>query len=219
MLARTAALVATAVVLLVAPAGADAAKVGIYLDSGDIGVVGGYVPVYVAAPGEVNAPTVTVTGTGDLVTFHDPVATLSADPPEGDSPCTLVDAHTAHCVLPDPGWIQREAVALNGALVYALGTGVKYVSIELGDRNDTYVPAPVGLGEQNFALNLDGGSGNDTLTNGPGATGTFGGPGNDFIYAADGVDELVMCGEGTDHVRTLDPGDEAWTDCEDVASP
>jgi hypothetical protein len=206
---------AVVVATLACAGSASAAQVGIYLDSGDIGVAGGYVPVYVAAPGEVNTPTVTVAP--GLVTFHDPVATISADPPEGDSACTLLDAHTAQCVLPDPGWIQRETVALNGALVYALGTGVEYVSIDLGDRNDTYVPAPVGLGEQAFSLQLQGGAGNDTLTNGPGATGTFGGPGNDFIYAADGSDELIMCGDGTDHVRTLDPGDEAWTDCEDVA--
>jgi hypothetical protein len=209
--------VAVGTLSLAGPAGA--AQVGIYLDSGDIGVAGGYVPVYVAAPGEVNAPTVTVSATGGLVTFHDPVATISADPPEGDSPCTLLDAHTAQCVLPDPGWIERETAALNGALVYALGTGVEYVSIDLGDRNDSYVPAPVGLGGQEFPARLFGGPGNDTLTTGPGETETYAGSGNDTIFAANGHDELVVCGDGIDHVRTVDPGDDAWTDCEYVASP
>ena len=208
---------------VVAPAGAGAAQVGIDFDSGDIGVPGGYIPEYVAAPGEVNAPTVTMSGAGNakVVTFHDPVATLSEQPPEGDTACTLTDPHTATCVLPDPGWIERFAGWPGSlGLVYATTGALQYVRVALGDRNDTYAPVlPASVAGLTFPLILEGGAGNDTLTNGPGQTGTNGGPGNDFIFARNGLDEFVMCGDGVDHIRSMDAGDDAWTDCESVAAP
>jgi hypothetical protein len=231
MLARTAALAAAAVALLIVPAGADAAKVGITFYDGDIGLPGGYLVDYVADPGEVNQPTASLTALPSgqkVITFRDPIATISADPPSGEfvdrggvshygwTPCTRLDAHTAKCVLPDPAWVQRKAQAGLSA-VYAADGQLFGIDLRLGDRNDSYAPAPIGLGEQPPALDVDGGDGNDTIVAGPAYTSIFGGGGNDFIYAADGFNELVMCGDGTDHVRTLDPGDDAWTDCEDVA--
>jgi Ca2+-binding RTX toxin-like protein len=207
--------------MLIASASAHAAQVGIGFDSGDIGVPGGYIPEYVAAPGEVNAPTVTADAASSVITFHDPVATLSPEPPEGDPACTLLDEHTAACVLPDPAWIQRFAGFPGSlALLYATTGAIKYLEIDLGDRNDSYVPTvPASVGGTAPPLILKGGAGNDTLTNGPGATGTDAGPGNDFIFARNGIDEFVMCGGGVDHVRSMDAGDDAWTDCEQVAPP
>jgi hypothetical protein len=214
MLARLAAVAATAVVLLIAPAAASAAKVGIGFSSGDIGVAGGYIPEYVADPGEVNQPSISITTAGaTIVTFRDPLATISSEPPGDDSPCTLFDAHTAECVLPDPRWVQQTSGTL--ASVYAANGTLLYVRAQLGDRNDSYT----GLASQAFPLELYGGAGNDTLSAGPGLTVFHADAGNDFIFAANGRDEPVFCGDGTDHVRTLDPGDEAWTDCEDVAAP
>jgi hypothetical protein len=229
MLARTAALAAIAGVVLLAPAGANAAKVGISFYDGDIGFAGGYLVDYVADSGEVNQPTATLTSAGaQIITFHDPVATISAEPPTGEfydrggvwhgdwTPCTLVDPHTAKCVLPDPNWILRKAQSGLSAL-YA-GEGRLFgVDLLLGDRNDSYAPGPLAPGEGRVAVDVHAGEGNDTIVAGGAYTGIFGDAGNDFISAADGFDELIMCGDGTDHVRTLDPGDDAWTDCEDVA--
>ena len=223
MHAKLAAL-AVAVGMLIVSASAQAAQVGIGFDIGDIGVSGGYIPEYVAAPGEVNAPTVTLTtaGTAKIITFHDPVATLSAEPPEGDTACRLVDEHTANCILPDPEWIQRFSDVPPGSFapVWATTGALHYVRVDLGDRNDTYAPGAVpSIGGALFPLILNGGAGNDTLTNGPGQTGTDGGSGNDFIFARNGLDEFITCGDGVDHVRSIDPGDRAWTDCESVAAP
>src|SRR4051812_20525595 len=86
---------------------ANASRVGIAFYDGDIGVTGGYSVDYIADPGEVNQPTVTLTNTGvKVITIHDPSATISPDPPAGEfvlgeawhydeTPCTLLDSHTA----------------------------------------------------------------------------------------------------------------------------
>jgi Ca2+-binding RTX toxin-like protein len=41
-----------------------------------------------------------------------------------------------------------------------------------------------------------------------------GGPGNDTIYAGDGLSDTVNCGPGKDRVKSHDPADEIATDCE-----
>jgi Ca2+-binding RTX toxin-like protein len=195
---------------------ANAAKVGIGFYDGDIGVAGGYIPEYIADPGEVNAPAISFTSAGaKIITFHDPIATISADPPGEDSPCMLLDSHTAECVLPDPRWIQQKSRSQSLAALYATSGSLLYVRADLGDRNDSYA----GLAGEPFSLDLYGGAGNDTLFTGPGLTGIHADAGNDFIYAADGRDTTVFCGDGTDHVRTRDAGDTLWSDCEEVAAP
>lgn len=207
---------------------ANAAKVGIGFDSMD--GLGGYVLDYIADPGEVNRPTVTITGAGaKVVTFKDPVATISADPPYHhffasyyqDSPCTLLDAHTAECVLPDPRWVQEESSVFDPslAMVYADAGTVAGMRIDLGDRNDAYEPAGGILGDA-FSVVLWGGPGNDSLTTQPGGeSSVYADSGNDTIFAANGARDYIACGDGVDHVRSRDTFDYIETDCEDVAAP
>src|SRR4051794_10065444 len=217
-----------AIATLALAGSANAAEVGIAFDSMD--GFGGYVPEYVADPGEVNQPTVSITGAGTrVVTFKAPAATISPDPPYHtffgstyqDSPCKLLDSHTAECILPDPRWVQQESSVFDPslAMVYADSGSISYIGIDLGDRNDVYRPVDdlVGGG---FSVVLRGGAGNDTLTTQPGANSSvYGGSGNDTVFAAGEAADYLECGDGIDHVRSRDSFDYVEPDCEDVAAP
>jgi hypothetical protein len=63
---------------------------------------------------------------------------------------------------------------------------------------------------------LDGGAGNDKLTGGNGTDTFAAGPGDDTVVAADGLNEKIDCGDGTDTV-TGDATDE-FIGCENVTT-
>ena len=63
---------------------------------------------------------------------------------------------------------------------------------------------------------LDGGAGNDKLSGGTGTDTIMGGAGDDTIRTADGLEETIDCGEGTDTI-TADAQDKL-TGCENVTT-
>src|SRR5689334_2060750 len=167
-----------AIATLALAGSANAARVGIAFYSGEIPATGGYLIDYIADPGEVNQPTATVTGAGTatVVTVHDPVATISPEPPTPDeqfqqgfvfhgnwSACTLLDPHTAKCVVPDPTIVANNAENPSFGLIPATEGTIAGIGLRLGDRNDTYAPPVPSLGEEFTPVQVWGGDGNDRI--------------------------------------------------------
>jgi Ca2+-binding RTX toxin-like protein len=82
-------------------------------------------------------------------------------------------------------------------------TGIAHLNVELGDGDDTF--SATGNVAPLVALDIDGGTGNDTLLGGNGADVLDGGPGADVVDGNQGLDTLLL-GDGDD-VANWDPGD------------
>src|SRR6478672_3360581 len=130
-------------------------------------VTGGNTVKVAETGNETNKVAVSYDSGTDLYTVADTAANLT---PSGT--CTMVDAHTATCP----------------------GAGIKTIDVATDDRDDTIgvdgtVPSAV-------VENLDGGPGNDTVTDGAGAGTIKGSSGNDTVSGRGTVDG----GDGNDVV-------------------
>ncbi len=122
---------------------------------------------------ETNRVVVSYVAATNAYSVTDTAANLTAS-----GTCTTVNAHTASCP----------------------GTGIKTISADTGDRDDTValdasIPSTV-------AGNLDGGPGNDTLIGSPSADKLRGGGGRDSLDGRAGADDL-RGGSGTDTLAYL----------------
>jgi hypothetical protein len=183
----------------------------------------------VAAPGEQNDVTVRATDpitTSDPndpsngwplnVTVTDANATFDSAPPTGDSPCAIVDAHTARCTAPAGTFLTQAILQLgdgNNRIQFASDTVPLREEITTGDGNDDISTGPF-VGDASYRYASFTGGGNDTVHIGPAVREWLsGGPlygqpnaglavwtqgGNDTIYALNGNADAVDCGDGND---------------------
>lgn len=148
--------------------------------------VAGGVLTYTSTPGQVDALTIGVSGTGHFVSD-------SATPSGGPGPgCTAVPRET-----------------------YAVCTGATSADLTMLDGNDfvyllNALPSTVDAGPGNDEV--WGGTGADTITGGTGLDKLNGGTGNDRILAADGEADTIDCGEGDD--RAVTDASDVVTNCE-----
>lgn len=203
---------AATLLLLAAPAGAQAAVVGGYPGSPTEGKVPGSPPAvaYTAAPGETNA--VTVTAEPPEVVFREAGAPLTAA-----GSCRLVSPAEARC--PDVGRLEislgdgNDSAALPGALT-------PFVSVSGGDGDDT-ISGPTGfvtdLPDRDDLYVLSGGAGNDTIQGGPLPESIDGGPGTDVLRGGDGGD-LLTGGADADELHGEEGSDVLQGDPRDAAA-
>jgi Ca2+-binding RTX toxin-like protein len=104
-------------------------------------------------------------------------------------------------------------LAVVGAIIALTAGAALAVTKNAGRGNDTVVgtdgPDKLygGSGEDKVygyggGDHVSGGSGNDpALVGGPGRDSISGGPGNDTVYATDGYQDYIDCGDGYDRVQ------------------
>lgn len=212
---KRAAIVAAAVAaVLLLPAGASAAT---------LGVATGGVAQYTGAATEANHLVITYDWFHASYVFTD--TGVSAITITGSkSPCQSFSAHVASCPwgafssisvqLGNGGSYGESKLSLTPVTLHA-GTGDD--TLIGGGGHDTLIAGPghdtltAGHGD----TTLVGGTGPSTLTGGPGHDTFNGGSGSETINSRDGIAENVSCGAGDD-TAIVDPTDTVAGDCEHV---
>jgi RTX calcium-binding nonapeptide repeat (4 copies) len=149
---------------------------------------------FTAAPGETNAVTIVAAdpeakpkpGTPTVVIVRDTGAPLSAG-----ADCTPVDANTASCKLHP--WEEGQTVNCGHDCWQPVPETVwtDAERVELGDANDSFSSSIGGPIAQAWAIELDAGSGADTIATGPGADQITPGPGDDTISPGEGGNRVI----------------------------
>src|SRR3954454_20899497 len=191
---------ASAVGLLFAAPGAQAAHVGFEVEQSGNGDTAATL-VYAAAPGEQNDLSAGWDGVSHWIFHENGAVTVTGD----NSSCQSVDAHTVDCNAgpgtpdnggPDFGFTgSRIEMGDGDDKVTAAGFPVEVrpeVNGEAGD--DTLVSTAT---QSDAAASLNGDEGRDTLIGGPQSDPLRGGPGADMI-AGNGGDDLIEPGPGAD---------------------
>jgi len=121
----------------------------------------------------------------------------------GNGYAVLVGGPDADTLVTGPGGGELYGKGGNDRLV---GNGYTYMD---GGPGDDVLIAGADGGE------LHGGDGNDRLVAGRVPTDIFGGPGNNVIYARNGVEDTIHCGGGHS-IAYVDPTEDGVFDCETV---
>jgi Ca2+-binding RTX toxin-like protein len=149
---------------------------------------------FAAAAGETNAVSIVAAepaaieeeGVTTVLIVRDTGAPLSAG-----AGCTALAADTASCSL--HGWHRQDAEYCGHDCYNPIpGTAwQREERIELGDGNDSFVSSLGGTYERSWPTEVNGGSGNDSITTGSGADVITPGSGDDFVQPGEGSNKVI----------------------------
>jgi Ca2+-binding RTX toxin-like protein len=150
---------------------------------------------FTAAPGETNAVTIDLApglasegGEGPtVVVVRDTGAPLMVG-----SGCSLLDAEAATCTLHRPHGVENSPGCGNDCFIPIPGSGWQDAErIDLADGNDTFFSSSGGIGLTGWPTEVDGGSGDDSITTGNGDDEITPGQGDDTVRPGEGQNRVI----------------------------